>query len=417
MTYEVNFAFIIGTGRCGTSLMAQMLNSHSRICVPPELQLIFEYDGNGNRLLEEFTFCGSRGIDPDTLSSIIERCCPHKLELFFDYKKYCRQDNVPRTSLTGFINHLYESIAMSHDKSWLIEQTPWYGQRIDILTDLFPNAKFIHMIRDGRDVALSFARTPWWYESVHLNLSRWQKELKKICLDAALYLNPKSYLEVKYENLVSNPEFELRRICDFLGVVFEAATLDPHRYIDYDEYSRINVSKISSKEYYEWKKNKKTAVFSGNVNAWLRNKPIFSCNLPIEISEWLCRFHYDVEKAGETSEKNQPLCFNANTYIRVLENDKSENQRYIADLKKVIANQTTHIENQADHIKNQDSHIKNQANHIRNIEADWEARGHHIETLEQVISDQTKHIHYMETELSKIQSSWYGKLHRLITSR
>ena len=46
--------FIIGTGRCGTTMLAKILNAHSRICVPHELQLIFGYSGNGPRLYECF---------------------------------------------------------------------------------------------------------------------------------------------------------------------------------------------------------------------------------------------------------------------------------------------------------------------------------------------------------------------------
>ena len=59
MSEVLNVAFIIGTGRCGTSMLGQMLNAHSEICVPPELQLIFERDGNGNRLFEAFLNKGS----------------------------------------------------------------------------------------------------------------------------------------------------------------------------------------------------------------------------------------------------------------------------------------------------------------------------------------------------------------------
>jgi len=437
MTNEVNVAFIIGTGRCGTSLLSQMLNSHSEICVPPELQLIFEYDGNGNRLLEEFTNCGPGGIGADELSSVIERCCPHKLELFFDYKGYCHRDGVPRKSLSGFVSDFYESIAKSYGKSWLIEQTPWYGQRIDILTSLFPSARFIHMVRDGRDVALSFARTPWWYRSVHLNLTRWQREIKKISVDAAMYLNEDSYLEVKYENLVNNTELEVRRICDFLGVDFEVSTLNPECFTEYDNYSRIDVKHISSNEYVEWKKNKNSAVFPDNVQAWKKVSELFSGVLPKEVSDALCRYGYACggeDKAGD-SESQRDYEYSVKNYINSLESKIDCLRQHIEELEQVIADQTTHIHNvEADwiargqHIEELEQVIADQTTHIRNLETDWKARGQHIVELEQVIADQTTHIrnleadwkargqHIVELELecTKIRRSLYGKIQTTI---
>ena len=411
MTNEVNVAFIVGTGRCGTSLLGQVLNSHSEICVPPELQLIFEYDGNGNRLFEEFSLCGTKGIDAGALSSIIERCCPHKLELFFDYNAYCHRDRVPRTSLAGFVPDFYESIAKSYGKSWLIEQTPWYGQRLDILTSLFPSAKFIHMIRDGRDVALSFARTPWWYQSVHLNLARWQREIKKISVDAAMYLSNSSYLEVKYENVVSNTEFEVRRICDFLSVDFDVEIIDPQRFIDYDKYLRLDVNKISSKEYGEWKKNKTTSLFSGSVEAWRRNIELFSDGLPTEVSDWLCRYGYDVVGSERDSESQHHPCqdYNLKIYIHSLENDMLVRGQYIEALEQTIADQSTHIRNVEADWTVRGQTIADQSTHIRNVEADWTARGQYIEALVQTISDQANHIRVVEAAVTKFQNSLYGK--------
>ena len=172
MSFAVKNAFIVGTGRCGTSWLAQMLNCHAEICVPPEIQLLFEYADNGSRLFEEFTLAGENGLEAEQLVSIIERSCPHKLEMFFDYREFCRSEDAPKTSIVDFVAAFYGAIAKSYGKSWLIEQTPWYGSRLDLLSQLFPQAKVIHMVRDGRDVALSFSRTNWWHASPLLNLAR-----------------------------------------------------------------------------------------------------------------------------------------------------------------------------------------------------------------------------------------------------
>src|SRR5690349_3896982 len=136
----MNNAFIIGTGRCGTTWLGQMLNSHMELCVPPEIQLLFEYSGNGNRLFEEFFLADQQGLSGEQLASIIERGCPHNLDKFFDYHKFCQRQDTPKTSLDVFVRSLYAAIADKHGKSWLIEQTPWYGQRLDLVSRLFPDA-------------------------------------------------------------------------------------------------------------------------------------------------------------------------------------------------------------------------------------------------------------------------------------
>ncbi len=49
-----NISFIVGTGRSGTTILAKTLNANSKICIPPELQILFEYSNNGKRLYDVF---------------------------------------------------------------------------------------------------------------------------------------------------------------------------------------------------------------------------------------------------------------------------------------------------------------------------------------------------------------------------
>ena len=317
MSNILNTAFIIGTGRCGTTLLGQMLNSHSAICVPPELQLIFECNGNGNRLLEEFANKGPDDFSAEKLSLIIERCCPYKLELFFDYKIFCHSIDLSHLTPSKFLFDFYLSIAKSFQKSWLIEQTPWYGQRIDLLVKFFPQAKFIHMVRDGRDVALSFTRTPWGHKTVHLNLGKWAREIKKISVDASVYLEASNYLVVNYENLVTNPEYELRRICNFLGVNFETSMCDASKFIVYDSYSKFEVEEVSSMAYKEWKKERASPVFSSNVQAWRRKEYLFSCKFTDDINNALRWFGYPT--SDQKNINTEQYYFDISSYASGLE--------------------------------------------------------------------------------------------------
>ena len=94
------------------------------------------------------------------------------------------------------------------------------------LAELYPGAKFIHLIRDGRDVAISW---------IDLNYARYYElpEFKwtTVMQTRKTYVNGPYWhqiLEVKYEELVADPEGTTRRICAFLGEDFEPAMLDWH---------------------------------------------------------------------------------------------------------------------------------------------------------------------------------------------
>lgn len=260
--------FIIGTGRCGTSMLAQMLNSHSKVCVPIELQILFENSNNGARLYEIFRKKENVDFGPEDFINLFEARTPHKLHEYFDYRSFFEKQQYPISSLKNLANSLFCEIAESKHKEIFIEQTPWQGQRIDLLNELFPEAKYIHMIRDGRDVAISFAKSPWWHNDIGQNLERWHTEVKKITDLSNQILKPNQILQVRYEDFVEQPEIGLRRVCDFLGIEFEDAMLDPTTYIDYEIYSKLSTGNFSSSSLNEWSKNKRMPTFKGSRYAW-----------------------------------------------------------------------------------------------------------------------------------------------------
>lgn len=132
------------------------------------------------------------------------------------------------------------------------EKTPQISLIIPFLRRTFPQARFIHIIRDGRDAALSLSKKPWYsnrmngsgakepdgypfgskarfwveperiaeYEStndIHRCIWLWRRYLE-IILAAVPRLDPAQYHELRYESLVQNPELEAQRLIDFLGI-------------------------------------------------------------------------------------------------------------------------------------------------------------------------------------------------------
>lgn len=398
MSENIKQAFIVGTGRCGTTWLAQMLNSNPVLCVPPEIQLLFEYSSNGDRLHEAYLLANEQGLDSEQLISIIERCCPHNLDQFFDYPEFCRRDTTPKHSFGAFVSAFYAAVAQSHGKSWLIEQTPWYGQRLDLVTGLFPEAKFIHVVRDGRDVALSFARTAWWHRSARLNLSRWQREIKKIALDAKLLLKPEAYLEVKYENLVSDTTAELRRICEFLGVDFVPQMLDPQAFIDYDQFCKFDLGLVSSQAYSAWRKQKSKTVFADSVEAWRKNESAFDKSLPSEIGTWLSHYGYPVETPDETEAENAHL---REYSLTGLEQENLEKSQYIQTLEQSVAECAHHLGDASLVAKDWAARgelLDHLASTIHALEHDNAERLEKIYALERALAGHTEHATYLKDE-------------------
>lgn len=291
MTTAVNF--IVGTGRSGTTMLAQILNAHSRISVPHELQLVFGYSSNGPRLYEYFSTAEVRAWQASDFIKVVSNLCPHQFDKYFDYKAFFNARKYPEKDLGVLLSDLYFAIARSKGKDFFLEQTPWYGQRLDIMNGLFPEAKFIHMVRDGRDVALSFARTPWWNDSPIENLERWQCEVSRIADDATRLLGKSRYLEVRYEDFVRDPKTLVSRILDFLGLSFEREMLLPENLIDYSVYRKTNMTGHMSTEFNKWNEQKDKAVFADNVFGWKRSAPELFDDISSRTRTTLSRFGYE----------------------------------------------------------------------------------------------------------------------------
>jgi Sulfotransferase family len=128
---------------------------------------------------------------------------------------------------------VYETYAARHGKTRWGDKTPMYMQRLRMLERLFPDALFVHLVRDGRDAALSFLAMPegivtetWAHPRTAAQFaSQWRMEV-----DAAQRLGrrvgPRRYQELRYEELVVDPERELRRICEFAELAYEPGMLE-----------------------------------------------------------------------------------------------------------------------------------------------------------------------------------------------
>jgi Sulfotransferase family len=128
---------------------------------------------------------------------------------------------------------VYETYAARAGKSRWGDKTPMYMQHLRLLERLFPTAAFVHLIRDGRDAALSFLEVPpgimtatWAHPDSPAGFAcQWRSEVAA-ARRLGRRVGPGRYLEVRYERLAAAPAQELSRICEHAGLRFEPAMLD-----------------------------------------------------------------------------------------------------------------------------------------------------------------------------------------------
>jgi Sulfotransferase family len=96
------------------------------------------------------------------------------------------------------------------------DKTPAYIGHVDRLAEIWPDARFVHLIRDGRDVALSVMNVPFGPNNAWAAARSWASVIRQGHKAAERY--PGLVLEVRYEDLVSKPAETVALLCDFLGL-------------------------------------------------------------------------------------------------------------------------------------------------------------------------------------------------------
>ena len=221
--------FVVGCPRSGTTLLQRMLDSHPMLAVANDSNFV-------HKALKELVPDWKRKLRKDGDVPLT----PEIVEYTRTYKRFVRlglaREAVDRaaraTTYAGFVSALYDEFAVMHKKPMAGEKTPDYVRRIPLLHQLFPQAKFVHIIRDGRDVALSSVE---WAEK-GIGPSKFELFAKHPFATTAMWwcwqvasgrkdgreLGPSLYHELRYEQLVDDPATVLRGITDFLGIPYDA---------------------------------------------------------------------------------------------------------------------------------------------------------------------------------------------------
>jgi hypothetical protein len=219
--HQKNPFFIFGCPRSGTSLLSAMLGMHPRLAIPGESHLydniypIVERHGDLDHARR------ARVLAEILRSEFLKKWSPAP-------SMSETLDAVTRPDFHGLVDALLRSWASQQGKSRWGEKTPQHTLYWHIILAGFPDAQVIHMVRDGRDVVLSYRSVFFGPKHIYPLALRWNQYLAT-AEEARAFLREPAFLQVRYEDLVAAPEEELRRICAFLGEEFSPAMLAYHR--------------------------------------------------------------------------------------------------------------------------------------------------------------------------------------------
>ena len=238
--------FLVGMPRSGTKLLRDLLNNHSLIGIAP----------NESHFIPEF-HARLRNYEPLDRKENFDRFY-HDLSHtpFFEsvnggsfVSAESLAKAVPRPTFASLVEEFYRAYARSTGKVIWGDKTPFYLIHLPLFKSLFPQARFVHIIRDVRDYSMSLHKT--WHKNLARSAQRWHDAVRR-CRKDGLAFGDGTYREVRYEELVDDPSLVTEELCRFLSVPFEPSMVVLKKPVDRGGDVR-NSMDVVSKNYGKWR--------------------------------------------------------------------------------------------------------------------------------------------------------------------
>lgn len=209
--------FVIGAARSGTSVLTSLIRRYLKVSVGSESQFIIRF----YRRLFEY---GDLRSD-DRLWRLIdgiakERCFERWMVscgFVLDRQRIFDRVAPGARGYPQVVNAIFDELARYQGMSRWGDKTLEYSHDLPVLLKLFPGARFVHIVRDGRDVALSALKASRGATNVYRAAQDWQRTLRRISHFASS-LSWKQLLNLRYERLLSHPTETCLDLMDFLGI-------------------------------------------------------------------------------------------------------------------------------------------------------------------------------------------------------
>jgi len=245
--------FIVGRGRSGTTLLRRILNAHPNLAVPPEAMFIMNLYRKYRRVTE---------WDREKLLSFFDDLWVEKRLSYWHLNAVELEQQLLEHEGYGQFADLckevyanYAQVQGKFDVVALGDKNPHYCLFLPQLIDLFPDAKFIHVVRDFRDNILSYQNVSFDTSNTSALAYRWKRYNAEILKSSEKYFE--QFILLRYEDLLTKPRISLERVCHFLGIGFHPGML---------EYYRDQGDGLAA----EWHINLQKPLDEARVFAWKR---------------------------------------------------------------------------------------------------------------------------------------------------
>lgn len=217
MAPAIRPVFIVGMNGSGTTMLADSLGFHPKLYMFPFEVLLLPYLVKKARAVLDLGQIEMR-------RRIGNELCASKPFWHANGRKplVLADDNFARPGLDATIDAVFMHFAAAAGKRRWGEKSPMNLLHMELLASVFPQAQFVHIVRDARDAAQSFHRRYGFVpeETVY----RWKRAVRA-GRAAGRRLGADRYLELRYEELTASPEAWMRRVCGFLDLPFDPVLL------------------------------------------------------------------------------------------------------------------------------------------------------------------------------------------------
>jgi|GEM_PF-2163902 len=219
--------FIFGMERSGTTLLSMMIGAHPLVAVP--LATTGMWLSFAGRLESGFNGLATRG-DVERLVDEISR---HERIRLWDADIDCKAllEGLPLRDYGKIVERFHRSYARAKGKPYWANIDIATLDGMDLVNDWFEKVRFLHIVRDGRDVALSHRTMPYGAGNIAECARAWANRTATNAKMGRI-LGPSRYMTVRFEDLVLDTQPTLEQICSFMGIPYDAAMLHYDKMVD-----------------------------------------------------------------------------------------------------------------------------------------------------------------------------------------
>lgn len=211
--------FVVGMPRSGTKLLRDIINNNKQIFIPPNESKIIPY------MVRNYGTTVSRpdlaaGLDEWYASTFYQRIedAGYTVDREDWLNKLGSEATLP---MTDIIESFYQILSDKTGAAIWGDKTPTYLLHYSLLLNMYPEAKFVHIVRDVRDYCLSINKA--WGKSMLRAAYRWNTSLT--VFREQIGDDDSRVLHIRYEDLTENPKETMQLVCSFLGISYNAEML------------------------------------------------------------------------------------------------------------------------------------------------------------------------------------------------